>query len=40
VVRVDAAWSGNDAATAGDAELLLTDSGRALTFARVVGHTR
>jgi hypothetical protein len=38
--EVAAAWSGTDPAEAGDANLLLTESGRALTFARVVAHTR
>ena len=38
--EVAAAWSGGDAAVSGDAPLLLTQSGRTLGFARVVGRVR
>jgi SAM-dependent methyltransferase len=38
--EVGAAWDGTDTAESGDAELLLTESGRALTFARAVARTR
>jgi len=38
--EVDAAWTGGQAAESGDAPLLLTPSGRALGFARVVGRVR
>jgi SAM-dependent methyltransferase len=38
--EVGAAWSGGEAAESGDAPLILTESGRTLGFARVVGRVR
>jgi SAM-dependent methyltransferase len=35
-----AAWDGTDTTESGDADLLLTESGRALTFSRVVARIR
>ena len=38
--EIGAAWAGTDAGESGDAELLLTGSGRSLGFTRVVGRVR
>jgi hypothetical protein len=38
--EVSAAWDGTDTTGSGDADLLLTESGRALTFARIIARTR